>query len=203
MVNLRSEANAEVRRLTRARALLSDRDARALASLEGDATWIAVSRRSRLRHSLHGRVCLVWRVTLEDAAGRLVESTLVPMLVEVRRDGGRPSASWLRQVLQQADGPLRARVEHECEAWLADAMRVASAFSSARLRRERETAGKDDRRHLACQPGLFDRRAERTREGRASVAAETERVAAVQLRAIAAASRIAPAPPRLLLALVA
>jgi hypothetical protein len=202
-VDLRAEANAEARRLTSARAWLRDRDELALASLEGHATWIAMSRRPFLRHSLRGRVCLVWRVALEDTSGRVVEAKLVPLLVEVQRGAGRLSASWIRKVLQHADGLLRARIEDECGAWLAEAMRMASARSSTRLRREREIAGPTDDGRIVSQPGLFDRRAERSREARTAAAAEFERVAAVRLRAIVAAARIAPAPARLLLVLVA
>jgi hypothetical protein len=202
-VDLRIEAKAEVRRLTSARALVRDRDEHALASLEGGATWITMSRRPGLRRSLRGRVCLVWRVALEDTSGRVVASKLLPVLVEVRRGAGRRSPSWIREVLQHADGLLRARVEDECESWRVEAMRVAHAFSSARLRREREIAAPADCGHLASQPGLFDRRTERSRAARASTAAESERAAAERRRAIAAAARIAPAPARLLLVLVA
>jgi hypothetical protein len=202
-VDLRAEAKAEVQRLTSARALLRGGDEHALASLEGGATWIAMSQRPGLRRALRGRVCLVWRAAFEDSSGRLVASKLVPVLVEVRRGAGRRSGSWIRTVLQQSDGPLRARIEDECEAWRAEVMRVASAFSSARLRREREVAGQADRGHFASQAGLFDRRAERSREARASAAAESDRVAADRLRAVLAAARIAPAPARLLLVLVA
>ena len=70
VVDLRTEAAAEVRRLTRARALIRDGDERALAQLEGDTTWIALPRRSRLRRSLGRRVCLVWRAAFEDASDR-------------------------------------------------------------------------------------------------------------------------------------
>jgi hypothetical protein len=202
-VDLRSDAKAEVRRLTYARALVHDRDEPALASLEGGATWIAMSRRPGVRRSLRGRLCLVWRVALEDPSGRVVTSKLVPVLVEVQRGAGRQSPSWIREVLQHADGLLRARVEDECEAWRVEATRVANAFSSARLRREREIAAPADRGHLASQPGLFDRRTERSHEARASAAAESERAAAERLRASITAARIAAAPARLLLVLVA
>jgi len=202
-VDLRTDAKAEVRRLTRARALVRDGDEQALTSLEAGAAWIAMSRRPGLRRSLRGRVCLVWRVALEDTSGRLVESKLVAVLVEVQRGAGRRSPSWIRKVLQHADGLMRARVEGECEAWRVEVMRVANAFSSARLRREREIAARADRSHLASQPGLFDRRTERSREVRASAAAESERVAVDRLRAIVASARIAPAPARLLLVLSA
>jgi hypothetical protein len=183
--------------------LLRNGDERALASLEGDATWIAISRRQGLRRSLGGRVCLVWRVAVEDTCGRLVESKLVPVLVDVQPSGRRRSPSWIRSVLQQVDSPLRAQVEGESEAWLAEVMRLASAFSSTRLRRERDVAGQGARGDVVSQPGLFDRRAERSREAHAAAAAESERATAARLRDTAAAGELAPAPAQLLLVLVA
>ena len=86
-VNLRAEATAEAGRLTNARAVLRDADHRALAELEGDTTWIALAR-PRARQQLETRVYLIWRVALEDEAGRLVESRLVPVAIEIA------SAEW-------------------------------------------------------------------------------------------------------------
>ena len=201
-VDLRAEATAEAERLTSARGLLRDGDERALFGLEGDATWIATSRRTSLKRSLRGRACLVWRVAFEDASGRLVESKLVPVLVEVPRGADRRSSAWIKLFLQQADGLVHARVEAECEVWRADVMRVAGTFSSARWRREREIAGQTDCGDLVPQPGLFDRRTERSLEAHAAATAESERVAAVRLHAILGAAQIAPRPARLLLVLV-
>ena len=203
-VDLRAEAIAETLRLTRARALLRDGDEPALSRLEGDATWIARSRRNGLRRSLRGRACLLWRVAFEEESGRLVESTLVPVLVEMPRGADGRSTVWIRFLVEQADGLVRARVDAECEAWRAEVKRVASAFSSAQERREREIelAGQTDCGQPVAQPGLFDRRADRSRQAHASASAEAERFAAGRRRAIHASAQIAPRPARLLLVLV-
>jgi hypothetical protein len=202
--DLRAEAAAEVRRLASARALLRDGDERALVQLEGDATWIAMPRRARLRRSLGRRVCLVWRVAFEDASGRLVESRVVPVLIEVPRMPGKAERrAWIRSTLRHADGLVRARVEAECEEWRVAVTRVASAFTSARLCRQREIAGQPSTSSsVASQPGLFDRRAERSRQTHAAAVAESEQAAVERLRAINDVGTIALQPARLLLVLV-
>ena len=204
-VDLRAEAAAEVRRLASARALLRDGDERALVQLEGDATWIAMPRRARLRRSLGRRVCLVWRVAFEDASGRLVESRVVPVLIEVPRMPGKAERrAWIRSLLRHADGLVRARVEAECEEWRVAVTRVASAFTSARLCRQRDIAGQSSTSssNVASQPGLFDRRAERSRQAHAAAVAESEQAAVERLRAINGVGTIALQPARLLLVLV-
>jgi hypothetical protein len=203
-VDLRAEAAAEVRRLANARALLRDGDERALVQLEGDATWIAMPRRARLRRSLGRRVCLVWRVAFEDASGRLVESRVVPVLIEVPRMPGKAERrAWIRSLLRHADGLVRARVEAECEEWRVAVTRVASAFTSARLCRQRDIAGQpSSSRSVASQSGLFDRRAERSRQTHAAAVAESEQAAVERLRAINDVGTIALQPARLLLVLV-
>ena len=203
--DLRAEAAAEVRRLASARALLRDGDERALVQLEGDATWIAMPRRARLRRSLGRRLCLVWRVSFEDASGRSVESRLVPVLIEAppRMPGKAERRAWIRSLLRHADGLVRARVEAECEEWRVAVTRVASAFTSARLCRQRDIAGQpSSSRSVASQSGLFDRRAERSRQTHAAAVAESEQAAVERLRAINDVGTIALQPARLLLVLV-
>ena len=203
-VDLRAEAAAEVCRLASARALLRDGDARALVQLDGDATWIAMARRTSLTRSLCRRVCLDWRVAFEDASGRLVESRLVPVLIEVTRVPGKAERrAWIRSLLRDTDDLVHASVEAECEEWRAAATRVASAFTSARLCREREIAGRPPTSGaVASQPGLFDRRAERSRQTHTTAVAESEQATVERLRTIADCGAIAFQPARLLLVLV-
>ena len=205
VVDLRAEAAAEARRLTTARALLRDGDQRALAQLEGDTTWIALPRRSRLRLSLGGRVCMVWRVAFEDACGRLVESRLVPVLIDVGRTPVEPwqkRRQWVRSLLRCADDPVRARIVAACGQWRLEVTRMAGAFGAARLARERDIAGHASS-DAGSQPGLFDRRAEHSRQARAAAIDESAQAAVERMRAIAAGGTFAPVPARLLLVLVA
>src|SRR4051812_35576690 len=201
-VDLRSEAIAEVRRLKRARALLRNGDQQALVQLDADGTWIARARRARLRRTLSGRLCLVWRVAFEEPSGRAVDSMLVSVLVDFRGAADRRSRAWIESFLRQADDLLRERVEHECETWRTEVTAVASTCSSVRAQRERAIADPADRASRGLQPGLFDRRAERAREAHASAAAAAAQAAVERLRAVLETTQIARQPPRLLLVLL-
>jgi hypothetical protein len=206
LVDLRAEAAAEVGRVSRARSMVRDGDEHALARLEGDATWIARSRRRRLKRSLGRRACLVWRVAFEDAAGRVVESRLVPMLIEVGRDfteSSQPRRALIRSLLCQIEGPARTRIDAECAAWRTHVAHVAGAFTTARLARERDVAGgRPAGSRSAGQAGLFDRRAERDHQDRLAAIAGDEQALLGRLQAAAGGGAISLLPPRLLLVLV-
>jgi len=205
-VDLRVEAAVEARRLAAARALLCNGDERVGTRLEGDAAWIAMPRRASLKRRLGGHMCLVWRVVFEDDSGRFVESRLVPVILELRQgDGGSYRADGRRArvqaLLRDADGAIRAQVEASCDEWRAEVIRVAEAFASARRRRVEDMESSTDEPQAASQPGLFDRRADRSREAYASAVTEAERIAADRRHATAASAEIAPQPARLLLIL--
>src|SRR5215213_657275 len=85
LMDLRTDAEDEARRVGSARALIQNGDEEALVQLEGEAAWIGFPRRPLVRRALAGCICLVWRVALEDQSGRVVESTLVPVLAHVGR----------------------------------------------------------------------------------------------------------------------
>jgi hypothetical protein len=195
-VDLRAEADAEARRLTAARGWLQDGDQRALLRLESGGAWISSARRARLRRALGGRLCLVWRVSFEDAAGRSVESRLVPMLIE--------SAADVRRLLADpaSHAAIRSQIEIDCRGWTAEAVRVADAFATARLSREREIAERPSLSSAPSQSGLFDRRVDRSREGQAVVLAAGQEAMLERRRAAEGAAAIALSPARLLLALV-
>lgn len=201
-VDLRADAMAEADRLRVARAFLRADDAQAVNQLESEATWIMVSRRTSLKKSLGQRVCLIWRVAFEEASGRVVASTLVPVLVDVPRIADRRTAAWMGAFLQQADRTVRDRVEVECGPWRAEVTRRSETFSSTRLRRALAIARHAHRDNASFQSGLFDRRAERSRDAHASATAEVRLLAATRVRAIRAAARIAARPAQLLLVLV-
>lgn len=206
LVDLRSEAAAEVRRVSCARSMVRDRDEHALARLEGDAPWVARSRRSRLKRSLGRRACLVWRVAFEDAAGRVVESRLVPMLIDVGRDfteSTQPRRARIRSLLCQIEGPARTRIDAECDSWRTQVAHVAGAFTTARLARERDIAGaRPAGSRTAAQAGLFDRRAERDHQDRLAAIAGSEQALLDRLQAAAGGGATSLVPARLLLVLV-
>src|SRR5471032_1830444 len=153
-VDLRTEAAAEVRRLSAARALTRDGDERALAQLEGDGPWLMLGRRTPLKRVMGRRVCFLWRVALEDASGRLVESRVVAIVIDVTRLPRKAERrAWIRALAQWA-----ATTAGEADSWYAEAARMVDGFITARLSRERaiasHNAAVDD---VASQPGLFDR----------------------------------------------
>ena len=195
-VDLRAEAAAEARRLTAARGWLRDGDQRALLRLEGGAAWISCARRAPLRRALGGRMCLVWRVSFEDAAGRTVESRLVPVLIE--------SAADIRRLLADpaSNAAIRSQIEIDCRVWREEAVRVAGAFATARVSREREIAERPAHSSAPSQPGLFDRRTDRSREGQVAGVAAGQEAMHERRRAAEGAAAIALSPARLLLALV-
>ena len=203
VMDLRAEAAAEMRRLSRARSMVRDGDERALAQLEADATWIATSRRAR--RALGRRVCLLWRAAFEDASGRVVASRLLPIVIDLGPDvePGRPRRAWIRSLLQQIDAPARARIDGECDAWRREVARVAGAFTAARLARERDiAASQPSASRRPEQAGLFDRRAEREHQDRIAAAAECGQAVRDRLRVASGGGAIALVPPRLLLVLV-
>lgn len=202
-VDLRAEAVTEVSRLMQTRARLRDGDGRALAQLEGEAPWIALARRTGRRRSRGDRVHLVWRVAFEDQSGCLVESRLVPVAIDVARIPGKANRrKWILALLQDTDADFRARVDAASEDWRASVVRIARAFTSARIRRERAIAGRAPAIGGApSQPGLFDRRGERSHLANAEAAAASEQVVAERLRAILALGTITSQRARLLLVL--
>lgn len=192
IVNLRAEGIAEAGRLGRARAVVREDDQQALDRLEADASWIAVSRRGRVRRALRGRACLVWRAAFEDASGRTAESRLVSVTVDAA--GG---------LLRDADDDrIGAFVEAQCEGWRSDVVGVTSAFSAARLTREEHIAAPDGDAQVASQPGLFDRRVERLQQGRTRAAAADAQALTERRDQVAAAAAITRVPARLMLVLL-
>ncbi len=204
IVNLRVEAAAEAGRLASARAVYRDGDDRALAQLQGDATWIALSRRSARRRLPGRRIFVIWRVAMEDGAGHLVESRLVPVAIEIACAPLRGRRrEWIQTLLRQIDADLRARVDTASTEWREAAARTADAFMSARVNRERAIATRPLRANLmTSQPGLFDRRAERCQLTQAATIAASEQAAVDRLCIIDALATVTSPPARLLLVLV-
>jgi hypothetical protein len=195
-VDLRAEAAAEARRLTAARGWLRDGDQRALLMLESGGAWIASARRARIRRALGGRVCLIWRVSFEDASGRGVESRLVPVLIESAADARRIVAD------PASDALIRTRIEIDSRVWRDETVRVADAFATARLSREREIQERPFPANAPSQPGLFDRRADRLHQATAAALAADRQATLERRHAAEGAAAIALRPARLLLVLV-
>ncbi len=198
-VDLRAEAAAEARRLRDARGAAARRRRSALVRLEGDAAWIAMPRRARLKREARRRMCLVWRVAFEDASGRLVESRLVPVLVDLKDPPAAARRCGPSFLLRAAD-LIRARVEKACEAWRIKAG-DCSARSSVRARRERAITRPATVSGAAHNPACsIGAPIARKRHVRRPPQKPTKRAA--RLRTILDTAQIAPMPARLLLVLL-
>lgn len=190
-VDLAAAARDEARRLTEGRALIA-----ASRPFVADAPLVGIARRHRLRAALGRRILLVYRCACEDATGRLVHSTLVPISVALRHSGSNiRRARW-------SDPPFLARIDEECRLWCETAQRITRAFTTARLSRERAMASSHPAAGLSFQPGLFDRRAHRThvayeQDADAVAARLTARIGAVE-----AAGALTVRTPELLLVLI-
>jgi hypothetical protein len=205
MTDLRVEAEAEVRRLTTARALTNDGDDGAVAWLEGDRPWMAAARGRRTRQALGSRVVLIWRVGCEDSAGATIESPLIAVsigLTHVRR-------AWLSRrpieaLIRHLEPRIRREIDGAIALWQQTAEETVRSFAAARSARTRAVVEQlANRRTREFQPGLFDRRAEReqARDERARESDRVEASAAERAAALSSCGAIARRPPQLLLVL--
>jgi len=203
-VDLREQAAAEVLRLTASRTVAGDDDEAALAHLEGDGPWTAVARGAHRRRALGRRVLLVWRVTCEDACGGLVDSCLVPIVVELSAIPARFSRrACIEAIAGDADADIRAQIESATVDWRRSVELVSRAFSAARVSREHAIATRTvEAANRPFQPGLFDRRADRSRELRVAAIAANRRAVAERLATLEQRTAAASASSRLLLALL-
>ena len=202
--NLRTEAAAEVRRLTASRTIAGDADESALAQLEGDAPWITAARRTHGRRPFLRHVLLIWRMAYEDMSGSLVESCLVPVVIELSAVPARSRRrAWATALFRNADVEMRAQIEAASTAWRQAVELSLRSFAATRISRERAIAARaSETGDGAFQPGLFDRRAERTRDLHAAALAESDETAGDRLAGIEQRAAAAPGSPRLLLALL-
>ena len=190
-VDLAVEAAAEVERLTKARALAAGAD-----RFPPDRTLIGIARRSAVRRTLGGRVLLLWRLAYEDSSGRLVESALVALTIEL--SGARVAvrhAVW-------SHASLLAVVQDQCGAWCASVQDVVHRFTATRVRRERAIAAARAASTNTFQPGLFDRRADRAHVAQSKSTAERAEQIADRMKAVVSAGTISLRAPELLLVLI-
>ena len=116
--DLRTEAAAEVRRLTASRTLADEADEDALARLDEDGAWMTSARRARRRCALRRQVLVVWRLAYEDASGGVVESCLVPVAIELSSVPSRVRRrAWATALLRDTDADVRAQIEAASAGW--------------------------------------------------------------------------------------
>ena len=190
-VDLTIEAAAEAERLTKARALTAG--ARPFLA---DQPLVGIARRSAVRRILGGRVLLLWRLAFEESGGRLVESTLVAVTIEL---------SGARFDVRHADwshASLPAIVHDKCGAWRASVQDTVYRFTATRTARERAITAARAASTDAFQAGLFDRRADRAHVAHSKSAAERAEQTAARMKAVVSAGTISLRAPELLLVLI-
>ena len=190
--SLQSDAEAEAGRIASARTLAKRGDEQVLARLEGAGAAISRARHWRTRLELAGRTVMLWQVVAIETSGRVVGSTIVPVVVA----NGR----------HLDDEEVLERVNRAAGAWRERAAIGHDAFISTRLARTRAVdVGRvplDPARAADLfQPGLFERRGDRAHSAAIDARDSTDRNHANRMAAIERASAISFLPPQLLLVL--
>jgi hypothetical protein len=190
-VDMAVEAAAEAERLANARRL-----AAVAGSFLADRPLVGIARRRAVRSALGGRVLLLWRLACEDPGGRLVESALVAVTVELA--GARfdvRHAVW-------SHASVLALVLDRGREWRALAQDTVYRFTATRVARERAIAASRAASTEAFQAGLFDRRADRAHVADAKSAAKRAERIAARMKAVVSAGTISHRAPELLLVLI-
>jgi hypothetical protein len=190
-VDLSIEASAEVARLTNAR-VFADASTPPL----DEAPLIGIIRRNAVRRALGRRILLLWRVACEEADGRIVESALVAITVDVgdaRFDARR--VSW-------SGASLLAFVRSQRAAWRDSANDNIHRFTASREARDRAIAAAGATQTKRFQAGLFDRRADRAQLAQVADEAALAAQLAARTKAVAAAGAVTFRDPELLLVLI-
>ena len=201
--SLDSDAQAEAGRIAMTRMLAKRGDEQALARLEGLGPAVSRARRWRTRAELGGRTVMVWQIVATDAVGRVVGSTLVPVIVA---DASRLD-----------DEEVLARVNGAADTWRERAAISHHAFIGTRLIREQAVLAEapearkqsdparsplDPARSAALfQPGLFERRGERAHSAAVAAQDAADRDRAERMAAIERALPITFLAPQLRLVL--
>ena len=203
MGDFRAEAKAEAIRVARARALTRPGDDQTAAWLEGTAAWMTTARRAKTRAAVGRRVVMLWRAAFENTDGAIVESQLVAIAVElVGGSRDRTARNTLKRIIAAIEAELESSVFSFSADWQRRALDTSRAFSATHAARRRAIATQATRTPAReFQPGLFDRRAERTREHLAEENADATAAATRHLAAALSSETITLRRPQLLLVL--
>jgi superfamily II DNA or RNA helicase len=202
VVTLEAEARAEAARLADARRWMLGDDRQAATLVEGDGAWLTFAR-GAARAAFGGRLLLVFRAATEDAVGRLVDATLVPVAIEWPRSIF-PIVD-RRSVCAVVDAALpraRALVNASAAPWAESAAELTGRFFTARLWRERALASAIGGAPAGrFQPGLFDRRVEEQHRSARTAAMDAAVDRSRRLSLVEEARQVSARPPQLLLVL--
>ncbi|PWT85570.1 MAG: hypothetical protein C5B57_02670 [Blastocatellia bacterium] len=202
IVRLESEAAAEVRRLCWARRLSDHPDVAIQASFEAEGPWVTSAKLLETRRRLGRRIAAIFCVESEDGHGRLVDSTLVALLIMVAGGIGNIDHTLVRSIFRSTSEEVSARAAHAGTAEHSKAAELVAAMLKARLARERAVAAAiTPTSARPWQAGLFDRRAEREQQSARAFLAEAQAGAVDRIDRYMKAGIITVRPARLLLVL--
>lgn len=211
VVNLRAEATREALRLTVARAVA--RAGRRMpvdrpvceSTQDRGRPLIARVRTARRRRLLAGRMLFIWQIGSEDAAGRIVATSVVPMLLRLAPTPcGREAPRGLVDRVVEIEAHVPDAIDAELRTRQRELLEVCGADARSRLVRDRAIAARHSSsadRRAGYQAGLFDRRSERAHRKRAIEMQAFDEVAQARVHAAESASTLSPSQPRLLLVL--
>ena len=154
--DLRDAAGGEVDRLAFARRLVAHNHGHGGGRLGVDGPWIARLRRCA-RAALRSRIVLLWRVSCDNAHGRTVESTLVPVSVHLSEVPSDPDRAWIEELLRHVEADAHVALDRATANWRTDTTLAVRNLVDMRVARERailETS--TGARPQTFQPGLFD-----------------------------------------------
>jgi hypothetical protein len=159
---LRDAAQIEAARLTFARSL---RPAGGGISHQRDGVVLVARARSpKTRFRLRHQVLILYRIGAEDGCARQIEYRIVPIGVRIASTMPTDTRS-IGRLLIDIDDRVQFAIEGSNADWFATIDRTHAEFNRVRLRRERAIADADTRvERSAMQPGLFDRRVERSHD---------------------------------------
>ncbi len=197
-VSLARDASTEAARLETVRRLQHNPTGGSVPAPAAPA-WARARRRTR--QWLGRRALAVFRVSIEDGAGRRVESLVVPLAVD-------PVATWprssklLEAALEGRSDDVTDLLQRATADWQARAAEAQRAFTRAAIDRTRRIALAAQPAGSSFQPELFSRRAERERERESDWARGIETDAADRLACLEAMASVRSGPFELLLVLL-
>jgi hypothetical protein len=151
--------------------------------------------------ALGSRALLLFRTSIENAAGRRLASRVVAVVVD-----GVPQVRRHRDMKQVARDLAGAVVEHldaSGSQWKNNAVNGIDAFLAMRLARERSLASKRDGAFPALfQTSLFDSRAHRAHDTHEALVLEAQDEARARIAALEVTGRIEAIRHQLLLAVL-
>jgi superfamily II DNA or RNA helicase len=184
--SLAADGVAEAKRNASARVYSAPGDERALARAETLGPLTTRARRWETRARLAGRVCFVWRLVAESPSGRHVGSSILASVAD----------AWTPDTERRAGEAVAIAAQSWQRA-------IASGHQQVLKRRlAREEGTNTPPLRAAFQPGLFERRAERSRMAAAVSDRTAEQDRAERITAIKRALPLSFPPPQLLLVLM-